>query len=261
VTCGSPSGGAACPVSTLAALQGAGIVIATLPSGGSVTFTLGGTAGASGTIANTATIVAPAGITDGTPGNNSSTVNTTINSLVADLTITKTNGVNNLTPGGNTTYTITVTNNGPAEVTGATVTDLAPSGLTINNWTCAVSNAGSGGVVTTACGSPSGSGNINAAITLKVGAVITFTVPATVAANATGTIINIATVNLPAGMTDPTPGNSSASDSDVVSAGPPVQPTPVPTLDPLMLGLLTLLLGVASAAFIRARRVAPGRRP
>jgi hypothetical protein len=37
-----------------------------------------------------------------------------------------------------------------------------------------VSNAGSGGVVTSACGSPSGSGNINATVTMKVGAVIAF---------------------------------------------------------------------------------------
>src|SRR5260221_412060 len=66
--------------------------------------------------------------------------------------------------------------------------------------------------------SPSCSGNINALVTTKVGAVITFTVPATVAANATGTITNTATVNVPAGVIDPTPGNNSATDSDTVTA-------------------------------------------
>jgi len=67
VTCGGASGGAACPSAgntTLALLQGSGIVIPTLPSGGSVTFTLAGTAGVSGAIANIATVAPPAGISD-----------------------------------------------------------------------------------------------------------------------------------------------------------------------------------------------------
>ena len=179
--------------------------------------------------------------------------------VVADLAITKTNGVNTLTPGGNTTYTITVTNNGPAEVTGATVTDPAPVGLTLGNWTCAMSNPGSGGVVVTACGSPSGSGNINALVTLKVGGVVTFTVPATIAANATGTIINIATVTVPPGITDPTPNNSSASDSDVITNGQPVPIAPIPTLGSPALLLMIVLLAAMSAGFLRARRPARAR--
>ncbi len=171
-----------------------------------------------------------------------------------DLAIIKTDGVSSVSAGGTTTYTITVTNNGPAEVTGATVADVAPSGLTLGNWTCAVSNAGSGGAVTTACGSPTGSGNINALVTMKVGAVITFTVPATIAANATGTIVNIATVNPPAGITDPTPANNSASDSDAVASAPPNQAVGIPTLNPLGLLLLMLLLGAMSARFIKIKR-------
>jgi hypothetical protein len=139
------------------------------------------------------------------------------------------------------------------------VTDLAPVGLSLGNWTCSVSNAGSGGAVTTACGSPTGSGNINALVTMKVGAVITFTVPATVAANATGTIANTATVNVPAGVIDPTPANNSASDSDAVAAAPPVLAAPIPTLGPLALLLLTLLLGAMSARFIKIKRAPRNR--
>ena len=41
-----------------------------------------------------------------------------------------------LLPGSATTYTITVTNQGPDAVTGATLTDTAPAGLTFGNWTC-----------------------------------------------------------------------------------------------------------------------------
>ena len=94
---------------------------------------------------------------------------------------------------------------------------------------------------------------------MKVGAVITFTVPATVAANATGTIVNIATVNLPAGVSDPVPGNNSASDSDAVTGGPPVQAASIPTLGQFELGLLMLLLGAMSARFLRTHRVSRGR--
>mgnify|MGYP003694250635 CR=1 FL=1 len=56
--------------------------------------------------------------------------------LVADLVVTKSDGVTELLPGSATVYTITVTNQGPDAVTGATLTDTAPAGLTLGNWTC-----------------------------------------------------------------------------------------------------------------------------
>src|SRR5439155_814545 len=136
VTCGSPSGGAACPgSSTLAALQGAGIIIPTLPSGGSVTFTLGGTAGASGTIANIATIAVPAGITDGISGNNSSTANTPITATVADVSIVKT-GTAAVSSNGAVTYTLVVSNSGPAAADGAVVKDAAVANFTATGVVC-----------------------------------------------------------------------------------------------------------------------------
>jgi uncharacterized repeat protein (TIGR01451 family) len=76
VTCGSASGGAVCPVSgntTKELMQGAGIVIPTLPVGGSVTFSVTGTVGTGGSISNTATISPPSGIYDVVSGNNSAT--------------------------------------------------------------------------------------------------------------------------------------------------------------------------------------------
>ena len=115
------------------------------------------------------TVTVPGGTTDPTPGNNSATDTDTV-TPVADLAITKTDGVSSVNAGGTTTYTITVTNNGPSQVSGATVVDTAPAGLTIGAWTCAVTNAGSGGSVTTACGAASGSGNINTTYTDKSGA-------------------------------------------------------------------------------------------
>src|SRR6185369_10686162 len=124
VTCGSPGGGAACPAvgsTTIALLQGAGIVIPTLPSGGSVTFTLSGTAGASGSISNVASVATPAGIADPTPGNNSSTANTTITAIAptaADLAIVK-SGSASVASNGAVSYTLVVTNAGAASADGA----------------------------------------------------------------------------------------------------------------------------------------------
>ncbi|MES2932148.1 MAG: hypothetical protein V4805_01480, partial [Pseudomonadota bacterium] len=131
---------------------------------------------------------------------------------------TKTDGVSNINAGAASTYTIAITNNGPDDVTDATVTDTAPSGLTIGNWTCAVMTAGAGGTVTTACGAPSGSGDINTTVTMKAGAVVTYTVPATVSGSASGTIINTAVVTAPVGTSDPTPGNNSATDSNTIDS-------------------------------------------
>jgi uncharacterized repeat protein (TIGR01451 family) len=73
VTCSDAlaTGGAVCPTvsaTTVALMQGAaGIVIPTLPSGGSVTFTVTGTAGSETQLANTATLDPPSGTTDPTP--------------------------------------------------------------------------------------------------------------------------------------------------------------------------------------------------
>src|SRR5207248_8414962 len=89
VSCGSASGGAVCPGGpTIAALQGAGIAIPTLPSGGSLAFTVSGTAAASGSVANTATITPPAGVIDNNNANNSSTASTSINRIV-DVAVVK----------------------------------------------------------------------------------------------------------------------------------------------------------------------------
>ena len=203
-TC-SGAGGGTCTASGSGNINAA----VNLPSGASVTFIVSATisASASGTLTNTATVTAPAGVTDPTPGNNSATDIDTI-AANADLSITKTDGVTTVTAGGSTTYTIVASNAGPSSVTGATVADTFPAALTAT-WTC----VGAGGGTCTA----SGSGNINATVNLPVGASVIFTVSATISASATGTLSNTATVTAPAGVTDPTPGNNSATDSDTIA--------------------------------------------
>jgi uncharacterized repeat protein (TIGR01451 family) len=181
-----------------------------LPSGGSVTYTASCTisAAATGTLSNTATVTAPAGVTDPTPGNNSATDSDTLGAS-ADLAITKTDGVTSATPGGSVTYTITASNAGPSNATGATVADTFPASLTCT-WTC----AGAGGGTCTA----SGSGNINNTVNLPSGGSVTYTASCTISAAATGSLTNTATVTAPAGVTDPTPGNNSATDVDALGA-------------------------------------------
>lgn len=220
-----------------------------LPAGGSVTYTVFATisGSASGTLTNTATVTAPGGVTDPSPGNDSATDTDTVGtvSAVADLAITKTDGVTSVSAGGAATYTITLTNNGPDEVSGATVTDTAPAGMAIGGWSCAVSIAGSGGTVTTACGAASGNGNISQSVTMKPGAVIVYSVPVTIAGSASGSLANTATVTVPGGMVDPTPANNSATDLDTVVVA---TAAPIPTLSSVALLLLAggmFLLAVA----------------
>ncbi|PKO00955.1 MAG: hypothetical protein CVU42_02225 [Chloroflexi bacterium HGW-Chloroflexi-4] len=92
VTCGSAAGSAACPSvenTTITLMKGSGIIIPTLPSGGSVTFTVTGTAGANGSITNLASIFAPSGTTDTDTSDNSASDTTTITSAAPELSIVK----------------------------------------------------------------------------------------------------------------------------------------------------------------------------
>ena len=144
----------------------------------------------------------------------------------ANLGITKTDGVATVTPGSTTTYTIVASNAGPDPVVGATVTDTFPAGISGATWTCVAAGGGS-------CPAASGTGNISALVSLPSGGSVTFSVVATIAANATGTVANTATVAAPAGVTDPTPGNNSATDTNTVPAPTPTPtPTPAPTATP-----------------------------
>ncbi|HEX4962806.1 MAG TPA: hypothetical protein VF173_18365 [Thermoanaerobaculia bacterium] len=181
-----------------------------LASGGTAVYTATATisAAATGTLANTATVTAPAGVTELNPANNSATDTDTLTPQ-ADLAVTKDDGVTTATPGGQVTYVITVTNNGPSDVAGATVTDSPPAVVTAVSWTCTPS----AGAHCTA----SGNGGIADSVDLPAGKSVTYTLTATINPAATGTLTNQATVAVPAGVTDPTPGNNTATDSDTLS--------------------------------------------
>ena len=149
-----------------------------------------------------------------------------------NLNVTKTNGQSSLPPGGTTTYTIVVTNSGPNSVAGLLVLDNEPAGITFGNWTCVAA----GGAT---CGS--GPGPINDTVTIPNGGSITYTVPASIALNAPGPVVNTVTLGVPHGSVINT-GNSSATDTD------PLEPTLGKSIVPATIPVggastLTLLLG------------------
>ncbi|MBC9932683.1 DUF7507 domain-containing protein [Chitinophaga qingshengii] len=182
----------------------------TLATGQSATLTIAGTvnAGVNGTaLINTATATPPPGATDPTPP---TAKDTTLISHVADLAITKTDGSATYTPGTNAVYTIVVSNNGPSDVTGATVSDALPAGITTATWSTSTLN---GATVP----APNGTGAINQLVNIPAGGSITYTLTLKVPAGFTGNLSNTATVTPPAGYTDNNTTNNTVTDTDTYS--------------------------------------------
>jgi uncharacterized repeat protein (TIGR01451 family) len=181
-----------------------------LPKTGSVTYTASCniSATATGSLVNTATVAPSATVSDPTPGNNTGTDTDTL-SPQADLGITNTDGVTSATPGGAVTYTIIATNSsGPSAAPGSNVSDTFPASLTCT-WTCVGANGGT-------C-TASGSGNINDAVNLPKTGSVTYTASCNISAAATGSLVNTATVATSATVSDPTPGNNTATDTDTLA--------------------------------------------
>jgi uncharacterized repeat protein (TIGR01451 family) len=257
VTCGP---GCATPP-TIVELESGTFALPALASGASYGLIVGNTvtAAAGDTVVSTASVGAPAGTVDIAPSNNSSTDTDPVIApvLLADLAMTVTANPGTVSSGGGITYTLTVVNNGPSGVADAVVTDVAPLGIVFGNWTCGVANAGSGGGVTTACGAPSGSGNVNTAVTLQPGATVTYVIAATVSAGASGSIADSARVDVPGGTTDSVPLNNASTAAINVEAAPP-PPTqvaqPIPTLSEWALVALSLLMLAAALSMRRSAR-------
>ena len=190
------AGGAVCP-----AASGSGNINASvnLPVGGSLTYTAVATiaAGATGNLANTATITAPGGTTDPGPQVNSATDTDTQAAARADLFVTK-SGPASAFRGDPATYTIVFGNAGPSDVTGAAIADTFPAPLVGTTWTCVASGGAS-------CPAASGSGNIGATVTLPRGARLTYSATATISSTFTGNLTNTAGITAPASPPDPWP--------------------------------------------------------
>ncbi|HEY3582719.1 MAG TPA: Ig-like domain-containing protein, partial [Pyrinomonadaceae bacterium] len=183
-----------------------------MPTGSTVTYTVNATvkSSATGTLSNTATVTAPAGVTDNDTTNNSATDNDTLTPQ-ADLSVTKSDGVTSKVPGTSVTYTIVVSNSGPSDAPGTLVADTFPSELTGVSFTSVAAGGATGNTA-----GPS-SADISDTLSLPSGSSVTYTVNATVKSSATGSLSNTATVTAGAGVTDNNTANNSANDTDTLT--------------------------------------------
>ena len=127
VACSGASGGAVCPAAaqlTVGNLQGAGIAIPALPSGGSVTLVVSGTAGTAN-ITNTAAISPPPGVVNGNPTPTSTATTTVTASADVAVTLGFPASVN---AGQTVAGTVLYTNNGPSTASATTFSlSVAPN--------------------------------------------------------------------------------------------------------------------------------------
>ena len=172
-----------------------------------------------------------------------STLNIVPPGVYADIAVDKT--VSNAKPiiGDDVTYTITAHNNGPADATGVTVTDVLPNGLVYVSATATV-------------GTYDPAGGLWTIGALADGA--TATLHITVRTEALGAIVNTATKSAVT-QTDPNPGNDTSSARLIVS---PVPPPPVPNTGAAPASLTTMFGGALAmlgallclAAFVLRRQ-------
>jgi len=219
-------------------------------AGNNLTLTVSGTvsASATGDLVNTATVTVGSGATDTMAANNSATDTDTQGTAQVDLAIVKV-GPGSAKPGDAIQYTLTVSNTGQADATGFSIADIVPGAVTVSSVNCAVTGTGS-------CGTNGSVGNnvsfTNAQLSAGAGNVLTITISGHIAANATGSVVNTATVTAGAGAVDvSTNNNSSAATTSLTPLQPPV---PAPTLSwGLLMGLILLLLGISYAQLQRRR--------
>ncbi|ASZ10867.1 DUF11 domain-containing protein [Chitinophaga pendula] len=162
------------------------------------------------TITNTATAVPPAGVTDPSPATGIVVTNL---SKDADLVIVKT-GPANKAAGEQISYELRITNRGPSTVTGATIQDVLPSGIT--NISATTATEGTATVTPVVINGQMVS--LTATISPDNGDAVRVTIRGIVDPAATGRIVNTASVTLPADVheTDPST-NSSEIGTDITT--------------------------------------------
>ncbi len=137
-----------------------------------------------GTLVNTATATPPAGVTNPVPA--TATVSTQVNSEPG-LVVVK-SGPEQVTAGNAITYTLLATNNGPSDAGNISLTDLVPSAVSNVQWTASASGA-------TINSGSNGTGNaISVTGSIQVGGSILVNITGTIAAGASGTIVNAASL-------------------------------------------------------------------
>ena len=131
---------------------------------------------------------------------------------LTDLAISVSDGVSASAVGSTSTYTVVVTNNGPAAVVGATLTQPSASGLSVGSWTCNGAGGGACQGGAPAAGTLPGGGVL---LDLPVGGSVTLTFSATVnGPTSASTTLSIAPA---AGVTDNNTANNTAGDTNSVA--------------------------------------------
>jgi uncharacterized repeat protein (TIGR01451 family) len=193
---------------------------ADLANGGKVTYIVTGKIDPSftGTLTNTATVTPKPGQYDNSPGDNNESESSALIRKAA-LVVTKDDGLTSIAPGQAISYTITAKNKGPSTINSITLTDVIPN--VIQNPTFAV-NQGTFSPTKTA-GTPNDTWTGDwTNLTLIPGNsatdTATLTVLGTVAATASGNLINTVTLAAPTGAYTLDTANSTltASDTDTV---------------------------------------------
>ena len=183
-----PSGVPGCTLGTLAAGASTSYVVNVIVD---PTFT--------GTLNNSVSVASDSG--DPTPGNNSATEPTLVNSS-ADLSISKVDDVDPAPPGTTVTYTITVNNAGPSTATNVVATDTLPAGVTF--------------VGTTGCAEDPNGIPACSLGTIPPAGSAQYTVTVTIDNGTAGIITN--NVSVSSDTTDPDTGNNNASEDTVAEA-------------------------------------------
>ena len=149
------------------------------------------------------------GTADDVSGNNTSIVETVVNSQ-ANLGISMSDTPDPVLAGQALTYTITITNAGPSDALNVQTVDTLPLAAY-----------------------PSGQ-LTNAIDSLAAGSVTSFTINVTVSSSALGVITNVATVS--STTQDPNPGNNTTSQPTVVNASVDLRVVKTDTPDPVIAG-------------------------
>jgi uncharacterized repeat protein (TIGR01451 family) len=198
-----------------------------LPAGSSITYTIPCqiSSSATGNLLNTASISSTG---DPNPANNSVTRSVVLLPQ-ADVSISKTDGQSSAMAGTPVEYTLVAANAGPSDAPGVLVTDAFPTELSGVSWTC----SGAGGGTCAAAGS----GDIAESIDLPAGSSVTFTASATIDIGFTGVLSNTASATVGNGVSDPFPGNNTATDTTTVTgAAPQFDYAPAPDSDIVAIG-------------------------
>ena len=145
ISCTGASGGATCPATaalTPAALQGAGIAVPALPSGGTVTFAVTGTVTApSGTLTNTVSVAPPAGVTDPDLSNNSAADTDSITAAAIDVVLAAGTVVQVDATTFDVPYSVVVANRGTIADPAVQVSDYLPAAFASGAPTLTVTSA------------------------------------------------------------------------------------------------------------------------